>query len=248
MAETGKNDDENKTRYTTSDVSMSIIVCCIYVIGAFFHMKIIKVCKRDKEVGWKLNIFDSCYKIFHYGILILMNAINYTITDLHNYTGEWLCYTYKAINIYGISSIIGHSFVIALMKYTIIVHSLKVRAIGQEKVQTIFFWIHAFYPIYINAVFSIVRPEYFIIYDGIPVANRCLGLSDVTSSQGGNRSATKLHDICEIEEPTYKNSVEYVVYLGRTSICWFNITFVYLNAWNIIECLVYAYIFRFMSR
>ena len=248
MSKTGRNDDEDKTMYNTVDVSMAIIVCCIYLIGVFFLIKIIKVSKREKETCWTLNIFDSCCKMLHYGLVILMNGINYAIPDLHNYTGQWLCYTYKAFWMYGSFSVFGHSFVVSVMKHVIIVYSLKVRAFGQEKIQTIFFWINAFYPIYINAVFTIVRPDFFIIYDGVFVANRCLGLSDLVSSQDGNRSATKLHNICEITEPISKNSIEYFGYVCRTGICWFNVIFVYSNAWNIIECLVYIQTFRFMNK
>ena len=248
MAETQTNDDDTKTKYTVIDVLMIIIVCCIYVIGVFFHTKIIKVCKKEKEMGWKLHVFDSCLKIVYYGMLIFMNGINYIITDTHNYTGDWFCYTYKVFVMYVNMGISGHSFVISALKYTHIVHSVKVRKFGKEKVTEIFFWINACYPIYINTVFTIVRPKYFFEYDGISAANRCLGLSDVISSQDGNRSATKLHDICEFTEPTYKNSIEYVVYVCRTSICWINVILVYANLWNVIEFFVYFQTFRFMKR
>jgi hypothetical protein len=218
------------------------------MIGVFFHTKIIEVCKKEKDATWKLDIFNSCLILLTFGLLVLMNGINYLIDDLHSYTGKWLCYTYKANIIYGNFSIAGHSFILSEMKYTIIVHHLKVREFGQERVKTIFFWINVIYSVCINAVFSIVRPEYFMIYDGVSVANSCLGLSDIVSSQDPNRSSTRLHNICEITEPTYKNSVEYVVYVFRTSLCWINVIFFYLNAWNVIECFVYFQTFRFMNR
>ena len=248
MSEARRNDDESMSNYIVIDVTKSMIVLCLYMVGIFFHTKIIKVCKREKEATWKLDIFNSCLILFQFGLYIIMQGIIYIITDLHSYTGKWLCYTYKAFTMYGKFNIGGHSFIISLMKYTIIVHHRKVRKFGKERVKTIFFWINAIYALCINAIFSIVRPEYFIIYDGVSVANRCLGLSDIISSQDANRSATKLHNICEITEPTYKISIEYVVYVCRTSICWLNVTFLYLNLWNVIECFVYFQTFRFMNR
>jgi hypothetical protein len=248
MSETRRNDDQSMSNYTAIDVSMSTLVLCLYMIGVYFHTKIIKVCKKEKEATWKLDIFNSSLILVSFGLVILMNGINYIITDLHSYTGKWLCYTYKAINMYAQFSIGGHSFILSVMKYTIIVHSLKVRSFGDERVKTIFFWINAIYSVCSNAIFSIVRPEYFVLYDGVSVANRCLGLSDIISSQDANRSATKLHNICEITAPTYKNSVEYFVYVCRTSLCWINVIFLYLNFWNVTECFVYIQIFRFMNR
>ena len=227
---------------------MSIVVLGLYVVGIFFHTKIIKVCKKEKELTWKLDIFNSCSILFNYGTAIFMSGVTYINVDLYKYTGKWFCYTYKAINMYARSSISGHSAVISLLKYTIVVHYLKVRNIGQEKVKTIFFWIHVLYPIYINTVFSIVRPDYFNIYDAVSAANRCLGLSDVTSSQDGNKTANKLHNTCEIPEPTSKNSIEFVLYGCRISICWINVVLFYLNLWNIIECFLYFQTFRFMNR
>ena len=138
MSKSERNDEETMTSYQTIDALMITLMCCIYGIGVFLHTKVIQVCKREKGTCWKLHIFDSCYKMFHYAILILMSCLINTITDLHHYTGKWLCYTYKAFNMYGNSSILGHSFVISAMKYTIIVYSLKVRAIGKEKYKQYF--------------------------------------------------------------------------------------------------------------
>ena len=138
MSKSERNDEETMTSYQTIDALMITLMCCIYGIGVFLHTKVIQVCKREKGTCWKLHIFDSCYKMFHYAILILMCGLTNTITDLHHYTGKWLCYTYKAFNMYGNSSILGHSFVISAMKYTIIVYSLKVRAIGKEKYKQYF--------------------------------------------------------------------------------------------------------------
>jgi hypothetical protein len=248
MPETRRNDDESSSNYTAIDVSISTLVLCLYIIGVFFHIKIIKVCKKEKEATWKLDIFNSCLILVHFGLMILMNGINYIITDLYIYTGKWLCYTYKAINMYARFGIGGHSFILSVMKYTIIVHCLKVRSFGYEKAQTIFFWINAIHSVCSNVIFSIVRLDYFVIYDGVSVTNRCLGVSDIISSQDANRSATKLHNMCEITEPTYNYSVEYFVYVCRTSLCWVNVIFLYLNFWNVTECFVYFKIFRFMNR
>jgi hypothetical protein len=134
------------------------------------------------------------------------------------------------------------------MKYAIIVQYIKVRKIGEEKVKRIFFWANIIYPVYIIGMFTLARPDFLIAYDGISPANRCLGKSDMISSQNSNESATKLHNICELSAPLSKVSFEYMVYAGRTTICWLHFVMVYFNSWNILELFIYCFIFKFMRR
>jgi hypothetical protein len=130
----------------------------------------------------------------------------------------------------------------------IIVQYIKVRKFGEENVKWIFFWTNIIYPAYVIGMFTLARPDYVIVYDAISLANKCLGKSDIISSHNSNKSAIKLTNICEISAPLNTVSVEYMIYLGRTTICWINVVMFYLNLWNIIEFFIYFAIFKFMLR
>jgi hypothetical protein len=134
------------------------------------------------------------------------------------------------------------------MKYVIIVQYVKVRKFGDEKVKRIFFWTNIIYPAYVIGMFTLARPDYVIVYDGVSAANRCLGKSDIISSDNSNKTAIKLHNICEISAPLNKASVEYMIYAGRTTICWINVVIFYCNLWNILEFFIYFATFKFMLR
>jgi hypothetical protein len=134
------------------------------------------------------------------------------------------------------------------MKYVIIVQYIKVRKIGEENVKRIFFWTNIIYPAYVIGMFTLARPDIVIVYDGVSAANRCLGKLDIISSHNSNESAIKLHNICEISAPLNNVSVEYMIYVGRTTICWINVVMFYLNLWNILEFFIYLAIFKFMLR
>ena len=134
------------------------------------------------------------------------------------------------------------------MKYVIIVQYLKVRKFGDEKVKRIFFWTNFIYPAFIFGIFILARPDFLIVYDGVSPANRCLGKSDIISSQNSDQSAIKLHNICELPVPLNKVSFEYIIYAGRTTICWINVILWYLNLWNFIELFIYCATFKFMRR
>jgi hypothetical protein len=177
-----------------------------------------------------------------------MYAITYIIKDLYTFTGEWFCYTSKALTLLGNTQVTGHSFIIAMMKYVIIVHYERVAKFGKHKIKTIFFWINLVYPIYMMVAFTIVNPDFLFVYGSISQANRCLGKSEIFSNQDTNRTLTRLHNLCEMDAPLRNFSVEYVIHICRTAICWFHVILFYCNFWNLLEVFIYCRIFIFMKR
>ena len=229
-------------------ITLGVLVLCLYILGVYLHSKIIVTSKKDKGMTWKLDIWNSVVISLHYAHVIIMYGMTYLVKDLYSYTGSWFCYSSKFITLSGNALATGHSLIIALMKFTMIVHQIKVRKFGQEKAKKIFFCINIIYPIYINCFFNIVRPDFLFVYDGISQANRCLGQSEMISSGGGNKTATKLHNVCDLEVPSDLVSAEFLLYLIRTGTCWLHLLIVYGNIWNITEALIYCYIFNFMRR
>ena len=229
-------------------ISMCVLVVFLYLIGVNIHSKVISASKQDKQVTWKLDVTNSFILIFYYANNIVMNGLTILVNDLYLYTGPWFCYAYKFLSIYCNAYATGHSLIIALMKYVIIVKYVRVRKSGEENVKRIFFWTNLIYPAYIIGMFTLARPDFLIAYDGVSPANRCLGKSDIISSQNSNQSATKLHNICELAAPLNKISFEYMIYGGRTTICWLHIVIGYSNCWNVLEFFIYCAIFKFMRR
>ena len=232
----------------STQIVMYVLVLCAYVLGVFINTKVIIASKKDQHATWKIDIFNSSLLIVHYALVIVMYGVAFLVKYLYIYTGTWFCYTFKAINFYGTLHQTGQSFLISVMKWVVIVHWKRTSDFGENRVKQVFFWLNIIYPLYIVLMFNAIRPDFFFAYDGISQANRCLGKSDLISSQDPNKSATKLHDFCEIEAPLDHTSFEYMVYLGRKSICWLNVILVYSNVWNILEVFIYCRIFLFMRR
>ena len=194
---------------------------------------------------WKLDISNSALIIVHYFHSILMHGITYIIDDLHEYTGDWFCYLSRYVTLIGNVHTIGHSFIISMLKYVVIIHYQK---FSKEKVKTLFFWINLLVGTTLVSIFSLAQPQFIFLYDGISQSNRCLGKNETISSLDNSTSAIKLTDICSISESFEHVSFGYVYYIFRKTICWANIVFVYLNAWNILEMFVYCTIFSFIHR
>ena len=121
------------------NIITSVIFICAYFIGLYFHIQIIRVSKKDKDITWKLDIVNSSLLIIHFTHSILMHCITYIEPDLYKYTGECFCYLSKFLTYYGILHIAAHSFIVSTMKYIFIIRWKKARTVGHDKVQQICF-------------------------------------------------------------------------------------------------------------
>ena len=122
--EYGVTTDDSDIVAIITNVSLGVLVLCFYFIGVYLHSKIIVASKRDKEMTWKLDVINSVGISFHYAHVLILSGITYMIKDLYLYTGSWFCYLSKIITVSGMALVTGHSLIIAMMKYTMIVHQI----------------------------------------------------------------------------------------------------------------------------
>ena len=151
------------------------IAVCLYCIGVYFHIKVINVSRRDKEMTWKLDLSNSCVLIAHQGYILIFDIISYTISDIYLHTGEWLCYFSRIFAYYGSLYTAGHSMIVSMLKYAIIVHWEMARDIGHEKIKKIFFVINLLHPSLMILLHFILAPDFAIVYDYFASVDRCLG-------------------------------------------------------------------------
>ena len=239
--------NNSKTDYIIIAI-LAIVAMCLCIVGVYLHVKIIKVSIKDKEMTWKLDITNSGILIFLNVNAIFMHSITYLIGDLYTYTGEWFCYTEKVIAHYGNLYGLGHSLIVSILKYVIIVHWHAARAYGNENITEAFFWLNFLYPILMISFELISRPDFFWAYDGYAQIDRCLGDPKHNWDPISNKSLTKLHNLCEFSVLSNENYLEYGIKIFRIMICWLTVVLTYVIAWNIIEMFLYHQIFKFMRR
>lgn len=132
----------------TSEIIFLVIAICVYSIGVFLHAKIIIVSRTEKDMTWKLDITNSFLLIGHYTNIVFIHIVNFITNDFHIYIGRWFCYVSKAMVYYGVLYLTGHSLIVAIMKYVIIVHWQKVRDFGKSRIKELFFWLNFLHPIF----------------------------------------------------------------------------------------------------
>ena len=121
----------NETHFKTLDaldatsivnISLQVIFFCI---GLFAQIKIIKVCKVEKNKTWQIHIFHSIIMTIVFASRITFLAIGYIMPSLFITIGSWICHLILFVFLYGFISIASNTFIIASMKFVFTVHTMK---------------------------------------------------------------------------------------------------------------------------
>ena len=229
-----------------SEVLVCIIVILIFTIGAYHQFKKIQICLKEDGVCKKLEITNSIIVTLHLFDCITLYGITYVVKDLYIYTGEWFCFITKIILIIGDAHMMGHSFLIALVKLLVIVHA-ETDLVRKEKIKDVCFYINCLYGIVVVGILNIARPDYVFVYHN-SMADRCFGRSGVMKLENNTASAANLAQLCDISYSSQQLSFEDLFAFMRKFICWLDVSFIYLNAANVLEGLCYLRIFAYMNR
>ena len=227
---------------------MCVLAAFIYGVGVYLHIKIVQVSRREKEMSWTLDVANSIISILHFAHVIIMHGVTYLVKDLYVHLGEWYCYLSKAVTMFGIAHSTQNSFVVALLKYMMIVYFQTPSDRRKSQIRYLFLIINIIFPVFVNGVFFVLMPDYIIRFDGISQANRCLGKPELKINGTFNDNVKIANACIIIIAPDQKISIQYIFYLVRKSICWLHVFITYLNTLNILEMILYYRIFAFMRR
>ena len=220
-----------------------------YFTGIYFHIKVILVSIREKGLTWKLDITNSSISIAHFTHILFLYIITYAVDDLSLYTGDWFCYLAKEVRFYGALYLTGHSLVLSVMKYILIVNWEKISGTRNNMVKAICFWFDLLHPIISIGVFIIITPDFVWAWDGYKEIDLCLGDPKNHWVPNSNTSQTKGHDLClKLLDTVPDSYLEYIIWFIRSSVCWIQIVVLYLVSWNFWEMITYCRIFAFMHR
>ena len=229
-----------------SEVFVGITVIFIFTIGAYHQIKKIQICLKEDGVCNKLEITNSIVVTLHLFNCVALYGITYVVKDLYLYTGEWFCFLTKIILASGDAHMMGHSFLLALVKLLVIVHA-ETDVVRKEKIKNVAFYINCVYGIVVVGILNIARPDYVFVYHS-SMADRCFGRSGVMKLDDNTTSAANLAQLCDITYPSQQLTFDYVIAFIREFICWLDVSFIYLNAANVLEGLCYLHIFAYMNR
>ena len=127
----------------------------LYGLGLFIQIKNITICITEKSKTWQIDIFHAIVMTIVFACRIPFMAVVYLSPNSFFGIGSWICYIFAFEFSFGAHSIASHSLIIAIMKYVFIVHAMKARSFGEEKIKKIFFFINSALPLILSINFMI---------------------------------------------------------------------------------------------
>ena len=228
------------------EIVVGIGVVFLFTIGLYLQAKKIQICLKEDNVSKKLDITNSILLTLHWTYLITLYGVTHVAQNLYVHTGDWFCFMSKILLSIGDAHAMGHSFLLAFLKFLVIVHA-ESDVTRKEKFKKALFYLNLLYGIVVVGILNVARPDYIFIYHST-LADRCFGRSGAITSQDNTSSAVNLAQLCDISHSTDYITLEYVLNIIRKFICWFDVSFIYLNAANLLEAICYARIFIYMNR
>ena len=103
------------------------------------------------------------------------------------------------------------------------------------------------YGIFVVGLLNIVRPDYVFVFHS-SMAERCHGRSGAITSHDNTTSNVNLVQLCNISYTNTQPIIEQLLVFIRILICWCDVSFIYLNAANLLEAICHTRVFTYMNR
>ena len=226
-------------------ISAIIIQVLLFSIGLPIHLKIISVCWKEKDgKTWYIHLIHSAALIIHFFFSILFHTIAHVLPNLSSLTGEWLCYCILFARINGYCIIAFNSLLVAVMKYTFIVHDEKARLIGEEKLKKLFL-IVAFSVPFTSATIASVTKD----INGFTDLVSCFGMKEVEDEKYDTwkKNLVKFF-VCNHGWTDHDIEENYGLYVFQQSLCGIRTGVTMLINTNFPEAFLYFKIFSKMNR
>ena len=163
---------------------------------------------------------------------------------MSSYTVTWFCHVSSFLMVYCLHSILNHSLLVAVMKYTFIVHLEKVREYGTGKVQNIFLWINLCFPLFWTAL--IVLTSERMVWSSL---NTCFQHQEQLMMQPNSTSRdTTEFFICKFGHDVKNGERSYILYILERCFCLLTAIGNSVIGSNLPEAFFYYKIFRTMRR
>ena len=158
----GKNDYQNHSSFIiidnidlyqqpVEDPSIAMIFfavrCVIVIMAELCNYRVLVMMRKDK------SILNDVTKLQAYAIMVSMpiKLIFVTLTDfihpLNEMFGRWICISFWFEENIARQIITSHSLMVALLRYTFIVHNTKVLEFGKAKLEKLFWYASIIVPI-----------------------------------------------------------------------------------------------------
>ena len=232
--------------YEIFTITHVVFLVLFFCVGLVIQMQIISVSYKDKDTAWTITITHSIVTTINFAFNISFDAVTHFIPYLSQYTGNWICYVASFVTTYCYYGIVAYSFLISILKYIFIIHHVKIREWGKEKIKKWFFVANLLHPCFLAIVHVV------ILYTSRNPRNSsiisCFGLTEAMLREYNTSSSsiTKFL-ICPLKKST-EDANWNVYYVTEQCVCLMITMFNIIVTSNLLEGFIYYKIFKKMRR
>ena len=213
-------------------------------IGSFIQLKIISVCKKEKDKTWQIEISHSIAMMVLFSFAIIFESIIRHIPNLSEYTGVSICYITAVIYVYCPYIVAFHSLIVSSMKYIFIVHHQKVLRYGEDKIKEIFFWINLIHPFLLG-----IATVSLFDFESFRSLILCFDLQDqLLERYNSTRGNLERMFLCKLASFDGEDPYAHIAYVFTQGFCVIKMVYTILLSSNIPEAYFYYTIFKKMKR
>ena len=153
-----------------------VIYFLLLLVGSFVHYHLWKMLKREENLLSHILKAYIIVQVVCWPCAITFISANYFFYPLSKATGAWFCVFNSFLLCPGIIFISFHTTIIAIMRYTFIVHDEKVCSFGKEHTKSAFHWTLGVVPIVLTIwlYFGAINRD----IDARTAINKCNGSYD----------------------------------------------------------------------
>ena len=238
-------EDNNNVIDIVADVLAIAFRIVLTLIGTYINLKIISVCKREKNKTWQIDIVRSIAIIPLTYFAITFEAINdYFSNPISTYTGVSICYIAAFVYVYLPYLMAFYSLVVSIMKYVFIVHQQKAIGIGEDLIKRWFFWFNLIHPL-------VIAISTVLLFDFETFASliKCFKLEQkVAQRYDSPTGSLERLFLCKLRSSERDMEEGNAIYIFTQTFCAFKMIYFLILSSNIPEAFFYYKIFKEMRR
>ena len=115
-----------------------IVRIIVLLAGEYVQWKLLDLFKRDSCLVNEVLKAVTIVQMVYWPLFVLFETSTDLLNPLRDIIGQWYCIIGFFVITYGMTHIVFHSFIVALMRYTFVVHHQRVAYFGIERAKRYF--------------------------------------------------------------------------------------------------------------
>ena len=230
-------------QHQTAALSFVVTRVLLLMAGEVLQVQALKMANKEKGACEKIFKLFLYVQMMYWPFEVMFVTATDWIHPLHEILGgQWVCDVIFFIKYSAWHIIVFHSFIIAMVRYTFLIHSRFVDSKGKENVKSFFFWI------ILLVAFVTTFWKYFGSgdLDSDPYVNKCRGKHHLVFLRFKN-AMEGVKGFCDKDYDSEDIS-SYLTAMAKKTSCILSAVIFILMGLNVTEGFLYVKVIRYVQR